>query len=70
MKTGTEWIRAEAELIEKIQRDETWYEGERRKCPVEPDDPAVKERVLEIVHEHIDEIEAEAEAGRNEQSIC
>lgn len=35
--------------IEQIIRDETWYEGERRGCPVTPDDPVVREHVCEIV---------------------
>lgn len=35
--------------IEQIIRDETWYEGERRGCPVTPDDPLVRARVCEVV---------------------
>ncbi|HLP24405.1 MAG TPA: hypothetical protein VK477_01915 [Acidobacteriota bacterium] len=35
--------------IEKIIRDETWYEGERRGYPVTPDDPVVREHVCEVV---------------------
>ena len=35
--------------IEQIIRDETWYEGERRGCPVAPDDPVVREHVCEII---------------------
>ncbi len=35
--------------IEQIIRDETWYEGERRGCPVTADDPIVREHVCEVV---------------------
>lgn len=35
--------------IEQIIRDEAWFEGERRGCPVTPDDPVVREHVCEIV---------------------
>lgn len=35
--------------IEKIIRDETWYEGERRGCAVGPDDPVVRENVCQII---------------------
>ena len=36
-------------VIEKIIQDETWLEGERRQCPVSPDDPAVRENVCRVV---------------------
>jgi hypothetical protein len=36
-------------VIQKIIQDETWYESERRGRAVTPDDPAVRERVCEIV---------------------
>jgi hypothetical protein len=36
-------------LIEQIIRDETWLEGERRGGPVSADDPAVREKVCEVV---------------------
>jgi hypothetical protein len=36
-------------VIQQIIRDEMWYEGERRGCPVPADDPAVREQVCEIV---------------------
>jgi hypothetical protein len=39
----------ELPLIEKIVRDETWYEGERRGCYVSPDDPIVRENVCRVV---------------------
>jgi hypothetical protein len=39
----------EIPVIEKIIRDETWYESERRGCAVQPDDPVVCENVCEII---------------------
>jgi hypothetical protein len=36
-------------VIEKIIRDETWLEAERRGRPVAPDDPAVRENVCLVV---------------------
>ncbi|MGF1485018.1 MAG: hypothetical protein ACFBZ8_11715 [Opitutales bacterium] len=36
-------------MIEKIIRDETWLEGERRGCPVSEGDPKVVEKVCGIV---------------------
>lgn len=36
-------------LIEKIIRDETWLEGERRRCAVSADDPAVRENVCRVI---------------------
>jgi hypothetical protein len=36
-------------VIKKIIDDETWLEGERRGCYVPPTDPAVRERVCEVV---------------------
>ena len=39
----------ELPAIEKIVRDETWLEGERRGCWVDPHDPAVTEKVCEII---------------------
>ena len=36
-------------VIQKIIRDETWLEGERRGCRVTPDDPVVRERVCSVV---------------------
>lgn len=39
----------EAQVIKKIIRDETWLEGERRGCPVSPNDAVVRERVCEII---------------------
>lgn len=42
-------VRRELPVIDKIIRDETWLEGERRGCPVSPRDPAVRENVCRVV---------------------
>ena len=39
----------ELPLIQKIIDDETWLEGERRGCPVSPDDPVVRESVCAVI---------------------
>jgi hypothetical protein len=39
----------EIPVIQKIIQDEAWYEGERRGCPVPPDDPVVRENVCQVV---------------------
>ena len=39
----------ELPMIQKIIADETWLEGERRGCPVLPDDPVVRENVCLII---------------------
>ena len=36
-------------VIQKVIRDETWLEGERRGCPVSAQDPAVRENVCQVV---------------------
>jgi hypothetical protein len=36
-------------VIQKIIEDETWLEGERRHCPVSPDDPVVRENVCLVL---------------------
>jgi hypothetical protein len=36
-------------IIAKIIRDETWLEGERRRCPVSPSDPVVRANVCAII---------------------
>ncbi len=41
--------RRQIAVINKIIQDETWLEGERRKEPVSPKDPAVRAKVCEIV---------------------
>jgi hypothetical protein len=42
-------LTSEVQVIKKIIRDETWLEGERRGCPVSPEDTVVRERVCAIV---------------------
>ena len=39
----------EIPVIQKIVRDETWYEGERRGCWVSADDPVVRENVCRVI---------------------
>jgi hypothetical protein len=39
----------ELPTIQKIIADETWLEGERRGCPVSPDDPVVRESVCAVI---------------------
>jgi hypothetical protein len=36
-------------VIQKIIADETWLEAERRGCPVEPDDPVVREHICTVI---------------------
>jgi hypothetical protein len=38
-------------VIQKIIRDETWLEGERRGCPVAPTDRVVRENVCRVIME-------------------
>jgi hypothetical protein len=35
--------------IQKIIEDETWLEGERRRCWVSPEDPVVRENVCRVI---------------------
>lgn len=49
MSPEVEFIRAEIPEIAKIVRDECWLEGERRGTPVDPKDPAIRQRVAEII---------------------
>jgi len=42
-------IREQLPDVEQILRNETWYEGERRHCPVETSDPVVQAHVFQIV---------------------
>lgn len=39
----------EIPVIRKIIQDETWLEGERRGCPVAPNDTVVRENVCRII---------------------
>jgi len=36
-------------VIQKVIRDETWLEAERRGCPVSAQDPAVRENVCQVI---------------------
>jgi hypothetical protein len=45
-------IKAEIPIVEKIIRDETWYEGERRGCCVSPEDSIVVRRVCKIIQQY------------------
>jgi hypothetical protein len=36
-------------VIQKVIRDETWLEAERRGCPVSAQDPAVREKVCQVI---------------------
>jgi hypothetical protein len=42
-------IRRQLPTIAKIIQDETWLEGERRRQPVSPNDPAVRENVCQVI---------------------
>jgi hypothetical protein len=39
----------ELPVIQKIIQEETWLEGERRGCRVDPDDVVVRENVCRVV---------------------
>ena len=39
----------EIPVIRKVIEDETWYEAQRRGCPVSPDDPVVQENVCQVI---------------------
>jgi hypothetical protein len=49
MKPGDPVLHRQLPAIRKIFQDEIWLEGERRGCPVAPDDRVVREKVCEIV---------------------
>lgn len=42
-------LRRQLPRIEQVIRDETWYEGERRGCPVAATDPVVRDKVSGII---------------------
>jgi len=42
-------IARELPLIHRIIQDETWLDGERRRCPVSEDDPVVREHVCDVI---------------------
>lgn len=65
----SEIIKAEIPIIEKIIRDETWLESERRGEPVTSDDPSVLKKVCTIIEDKAPEIMAEAkQAIRSEHA--
>ncbi len=49
MKSGDPIVFLELRVIQKIIDDETWLEGERRGCRVDPQDPVVVDAVCSIV---------------------
>lgn len=49
--TADSVLHHEIPVIRKIIADETWLEGERRGCPVSPDDRVVRDKVCTIVLE-------------------
>jgi hypothetical protein len=49
MKQLDSFIFRELQVIEKIVRDETWLEGERRGTWVSPEDPVVREKVCQVI---------------------
>jgi hypothetical protein len=55
-----EVIKAEIPIIEKIVRDETWYEGERQGHSVNAEDPTVSKKVAEILNKYGNKIYDEA----------
>ena len=46
-----EVIRAQVDIVKEIERNETWYEGERRNCWVDSKDPVVQNKLLDICFE-------------------
>ena len=42
-------VSRELPVVRRIIEDETWLEGERRRQPVNPNDPVVRERVCQVV---------------------
>ena len=47
-----EVIRAQVEIVKEIERNETWYEGERRNCWVDPKDRIVQQKLVDICIEN------------------
>ncbi|HAR65598.1 MAG TPA: hypothetical protein DCR55_05225 [Lentisphaeria bacterium] len=53
MNPSPEQIIAEqTPIVEKMERDEQWYLGECEHQPIEPSDPRVTDRVLQIILAH------------------
>ena len=42
-------VQRQLPTIQKIIQDETWLEGERRRCFVQPGDPVVRENVCIVI---------------------
>lgn len=61
-------IELELKKIKKIVADETWLEGERRHCPVSPDDAEVQKHVNQVVLQYADQITNEAIEELNNQN--
>lgn len=55
------FIQAETVLVKKIIEDETWLEGERRHEAIDPNDIAVKMKVIEICLRESEKLKQEAE---------
>lgn len=53
-------IELEIPVIRKMIEDECWYEGERRKAPVAPNDPVIRKRIAELIMAHGETMRAEA----------
>ena len=49
MDEESEFIRSEIPDVKNIVDNECWLEGERRGHPVEPQDEAVRQRVVDII---------------------
>ncbi|MBI5690324.1 MAG: hypothetical protein HZC55_09495 [Verrucomicrobia bacterium] len=49
MPSPTPFLSTELQYIQKIIADETWLEGERRGCPVPPEDAIVQENVCNVI---------------------
>jgi hypothetical protein len=64
-KTTDPIVYLELHVIKKIISDETWLEGERRGCPVDPSDPVVTAIVCEIVMRIGAELRASMQATLN-----
>lgn len=54
-------IEAKLDIVDKIIENETWYEGERRRRPVDPEDPVIYDKVCDIIEKNAGDIVTEAE---------
>jgi hypothetical protein len=69
MKAVDPVVVRELRTIEKIVRDETWLEGERRGCWVSQEDPVVREKVCEIVLRIGAQLRASLSLGESSESF-